>query len=127
MALVVLDLQTETAGHLAVALRRHRATLEDRGAACPPGLLKIEDAAIRAAKSGQEHSPAAIVPVVAHAGLHEREYLSPAEVGAVTGVSLSTVRRWVAGAELRSALIGRRRLIARPDLEAFLESQQQAS
>jgi len=49
-----------------------------------------------------------------------RRFLRLAEVAAETGMALGTVRSWVHERRLASVKLGRRRLVARTDLEAFI-------
>jgi hypothetical protein len=51
--LLVIALDRDTAGHLAVALRRHRGQLEKLGYAEPQGLAELEALAQSVAKSHQ--------------------------------------------------------------------------
>lgn len=49
------------------------------------------------------------------------EYLTPAQVAEEMQVTVVTVRRWIAGGELRAAKAGPRKwMIRRSDLESFL-------
>ena len=49
-----------------------------------------------------------------------REYLRAADIVALTGMSLRTVRRWIADEVLPSIKLGGARLVAKADLEAAL-------
>lgn len=119
----MLDLNPRRAAHVAMAIRRYRIDLMRAQKPEPEGLHEIEQAmtaAARAAKSGQEWPAAATFSASDHSGLSDREYFSTAEVAALTGLSERTVRRRVADGDLRSALVGRLRRIARTDLEEFM-------
>jgi excisionase family DNA binding protein len=50
------------------------------------------------------------------------EYLRAGDIVRVTGMSLRTVRRWIAGEILPSTKLGGARLVARADLERLLFS-----
>lgn len=49
-----------------------------------------------------------------------RKYLRVAEITTLTGMSLRTVRRWIAEEILPSTKVGGARLVAKTDLEAVL-------
>jgi excisionase family DNA binding protein len=119
---VVLDLGVTAAGHLAVAVRRHRAVLEQRGRECPDGLTEIEEVAARIARDGQERSRAVTVRAVVETAARAGEYLSPAEVAMLTGLSVSTIGRRIRDGSLCSAKVGRARRVARSDVEAFMRA-----
>jgi len=51
-----------------------------------------------------------------------REYLRAAEIAALTGMSLRTIRRWIAEEILPSTKLGGTRLVAAADLEAALST-----
>jgi excisionase family DNA binding protein len=117
--LVVLTVDRDLAGHLAVALRSYRASLERLGAAQPPGLADLE-AAVVGVVGAQDASGGVTVPGVENDSLCDRQYLSRADVGRLTGASLATVDRWIGSGRLRSAKLGRCRRVARVDLDAFV-------
>ena len=48
------------------------------------------------------------------------EYLRAAEIARLTGMTLRTVRRWIAGRILPSTKVGGARLVARADLDRLL-------
>ncbi|MGA7540622.1 MAG: helix-turn-helix domain-containing protein [Steroidobacteraceae bacterium] len=50
----------------------------------------------------------------------QRIAVSPGEYAFATGLSISTVQRKLASGEIRSAKVGRRRLIPREELERLL-------
>jgi excisionase family DNA binding protein len=51
-----------------------------------------------------------------------RRYLRAAEIAALTGMSLRTVRRWIKDEVLPSVKVGGARLVATEDLEALLSA-----
>ena len=53
MSLLALQLDTATAGHLAVAIRQHRRALKRAGHPCPTGLRQLEVLATEAANTRQ--------------------------------------------------------------------------
>jgi hypothetical protein len=54
--LLVLSVDQQLAGHLAVAIRRHRTALAELGRPCPPGLSELEDLAARVGRNEQERA-----------------------------------------------------------------------
>ena len=113
MGAVVLELDRDVAGHLAVALHAHVQSLGAFGRACPPELLALQAIAIRL--SGQERSGAdsrrdAREPVPM------REWLSVEQTAEVLGVSERTVRRRIAAGDLPSRKFGRARRVHRADV-----------
>ena len=50
----------------------------------------------------------------------DEHYMVLEEVAAKTRASVSTVRQWVRYGKLDSILVGRRRLVRRSDLDAFM-------
>ena len=48
------------------------------------------------------------------------EYLRAAEIARLTGMSIRTVRRWIADEIIPSTKLGGARLVARADLERLL-------
>jgi excisionase family DNA binding protein len=118
--LIVLTIDRDVAGHLAVALHRHRDALRKNGLAEPEALAQLERASLEVVKSTQQTSDG----VSALSGLdddgHERKYLSRSDISRIASVSLATVDRWIRSGELRSRRRGRTRRVARADLERFL-------
>ena len=51
-----------------------------------------------------------------------KQYLRAAEIAALTGMSLRTIRRWIRDEVLASAKIGGARLVAIADLEGLLSA-----
>jgi excisionase family DNA binding protein len=49
-----------------------------------------------------------------------REYLRAGDIALLTGVSLRTARRWIAGEILASTKVGGARLVAKRELERLL-------
>lgn len=52
----------------------------------------------------------------------DRKYLRAAEIVALTGMSLRTIRRWIADEILPSVRLGGARIVATADLEAALSA-----
>ena len=55
------------------------------------------------------------------------KFISVTEAARQLGVSFWTVYRWVRAGRIHSLYLGRRRIIAEKDLEAFIEREQQES
>lgn len=53
---------------------------------------------------------------------HGTDYLRAADIARLTGMSLRTVRRWIADEIIPSTKLGGARLVARSDLERQLNS-----
>ena len=121
-AMLVLTLDRDVAGHLAIALRRHRAALKSGGLAEPPGIAELESVALQVVNSTHDDSPGITVHDVADDGLHDREYLTRRDVQRLSGASRATVDRWLSGGELPSSKHGHIRRIARKDLDRFLRA-----
>jgi excisionase family DNA binding protein len=56
-----------------------------------------------------------------------KKFISVGEAARQLGVSFWTVYRWVRAGRIHSLYLGRRRIIAEKDIEAFIEKEQQAS
>ena len=117
--LLVLALDRDVAGHLSVALRRHRGQLQKLGYAEPQGLAELETLAQSVAKS-HEQSPGISVSAMPEDDSSDRDYLTRSDVSRRTGTSLSTVDRWIAAGALPSVKRGRTRRVNRADLDQFL-------
>jgi excisionase family DNA binding protein len=105
------------AGHLALALARHRSGLEAEGREVPAVLVDLLLASLSAARSGQ-------TVLLRPGGAHDPnvsllDYSTAAEVASV---SERTIRRRVATGELRARRIGRRVLIHPDDLASWLDA-----
>ena len=50
----------------------------------------------------------------------DREYLRAGDIAALTGMSIRTVRRWIANESLPSTKLGGTRFVAKADLEHLL-------
>ena len=50
----------------------------------------------------------------------DKEYLRAADVAALTGMSIRTVRRWIADEIITSTKLGGSRFVAKADLERLL-------
>ena len=55
------------------------------------------------------------------------EYLRARDIAALTGVSVRTVRRWIADEIIPSARLGGARLVARTDLERLFSPLSEAT
>jgi len=119
--LLVLEIDRDTAGHLAVALRRHRGRLAELGGAEPPGLADLETLAVRVYE-GHEGSRRISVPASVDDDLDARDFLTRRDICRLAGVSLSTVKRWLQSGDLPSTQHGRIRRVARVDLDRFLSA-----
>jgi hypothetical protein len=108
--MLVLSLDRDAAGHVAVAVRRHRDDLRNRGMAEPPGLAEFQAAALEIANPSdpseitrpQQASAALNVPDGTDDDLHDRPFLSRADVHRLAGISLATVDRWLRSGRLPS-------------------------
>jgi excisionase family DNA binding protein len=119
---LMLTIDRDTATHLKVAIRRHRALLDQLSAAQPDSLIEIEQLVTSIAE-GREASGALTRRCLADDGLdEERPYLTRQDVVRLTGTSRSTVDRWIASGRLSSTLVGRIRRIDRDDLARFLRT-----
>ena len=119
--LLVLQIDRDTAGHLAVALRRHRADLAERGWAEPPGLSDLQGAALRVVEA-QERSGGLSRLGALDDDLDARDFLTRKDICRLAGVSLSTVKRWLQSGDLPSTQHGRIRRVVRADLDRFLSA-----
>jgi excisionase family DNA binding protein len=120
--MLVVTLDRDVAGHLAVALRRHRDALKKEGIAEPPGIAELESAALQVVNSTHDDSPGITVEDALDDGLHDRIYLTRRDVQRLSGASRATVDRWLGSGQLRSSKHGRIRRIARRDLDRFLSA-----
>lgn len=117
--LLVIALDRDTAGHLAVALRRHRGQLQKLGYIEPRGLAELETLAQSVAKSHQQ-SPGVSVLTVPDDDSSDRDFLTRSDISRRTGTSLSTIDRWIRTGALPSVKRGRTRRVSRADLNQFL-------
>jgi excisionase family DNA binding protein len=53
-----------------------------------------------------------------------KQYLRPAEIAELTGMSIRTIRRWIRDEVLPSTKLGGARLVATTDLQAVLSAPQ---
>lgn len=118
---LVLELDRDTAVHLALAIRVHRDQLAKRGMVAPAALLELEEMALRSSESSQEPSGACAAGAALHDDLQNANWLSPDDVARVARVSKSSVQRWLRSRRLKSTKVGRLRRIARSDLDEFLQ------
>lgn len=122
LSLVVLTLDADVAGHLGVALHRHRSQLQKLGAAEPAGLAELEHAVLEVVSKRQEAPASVSVRPAADDDLHDRDFLSRNDIRRLTGASLSSIDRWIASGDLPSTKHGRLRRVARADLEEFIRA-----
>jgi excisionase family DNA binding protein len=122
--LTAIALDRDVAGHLAVAIHRHRAALAQNGLAEPAALADLETVALQVLRSTQEHSGALTVEGGVHDDLSDREFLTRRDVQHLTAASAATVDRWIASHQLPSRKQGRLRRISRHDLNEFLSTGQ---
>ncbi len=126
-SLMAALLNPDLAGHLAVALHRHRGALAENGRARPPGLADLQALAEEVARGGHGQPGAAPRRMPEDHGLHDREWLSTKEVAMTTGLSETTVRRHIRNEELASSKPGGRRVVARCDLDDFMNRRRSGS
>lgn len=106
MSLLLIELDPQLAGHVAIALHRHKALLRERGRREPEGLAELLDAATRAATPGQARTGPATDARSDLDGLYGRDvpdFLTPAAVAAALDRSERTVRRRCAAGALPGA------------------------
>ena len=118
--MLILELDRDTAAHLAIALRNHRKGLVSYGRAEPEGLAQLEAMAVAVVNRTQQASASVNLARELESDPDARDYLSRADVSRAAHVSLSTVDRWVADGRLPSTRHGRTRRVARSDLDDFL-------
>ena len=118
MSLLLL-LDGDLAGHLAVAVHRHREVLDQLGRACPSELEQLEQTLVEICTGGQERSGMVTLPARANVPGVDREWLSPLECAEVTGLSESTIRRALRNG-LPSTRVGRTLRVHRDALAAFM-------
>lgn len=119
--LLAIAIDPALAGHIAVALRRHREALRRTNRTEPDGLADLEAFAVEVVSSAQQASDSVTVGDDRHAGMNDnREYLSRRDVSQLVGVSIATVDRWLGSGRLPSTRHGRIRRVARSDLDRFL-------
>lgn len=119
---MLLLLDNELLGHLALAVERYRRALERNGLCEPAGLEDLQWGLVEAAKSvtaGQGGSGGTSIPAVADTQPMP-EWLTTSEVAAMTGMSISTVKRAIADGSLRSTKVGGRRRIRWTAVEEFM-------
>ena len=118
--LLVIALDRDTAGHLAIALRRHRGQLQKLGYAEPQGLAELETLAQSVTKSHQQSPGVSVLTVPDDDSSDNRDFLTRNDISRRTGTSLSTVDRWIRIGALPSVKRGRTRRVSRADLNQFL-------
>lgn len=117
---LVMSLDEDLAGHLAVALRRHQDALRRKGMRIPPQLAELERAALTSVGNRHGASRGSVVVDWAEDGSRGREYLTRSDIRQLTGASLSTIDRWISSGKLPSSRQGRVRRVARADLDLYL-------
>jgi excisionase family DNA binding protein len=127
--MVVLSLDGDSAGHLAVALIALAARKRKQGGAFPATLVALQAAAENVIQTGQpmrltitspqEHSISGDRSESVQDDLHEREFLTRSDVASIASVGIATVDRWIANDQLPSHKIGRTRRIRRSDFDRF--------
>ena len=113
----------DLAGHLAVAIHRHREVLDHLGRACPPALPELEELLLAIARGGPEQSGPATAVNGGNVRGVDHDWLTPDETAVVSGLSPRTIRRRIADGSLQSSKIGRCRRVARTDLDQFMRGQ----
>ena len=92
MGLLLLDVDQDLAGHLAVAIHRHRQVRDHTRLAVPPELDELEQLLLTAAKR-QDAPPAASRNGDGYgAGMDQREWLTRTDVAQMTGVCIADRR-----------------------------------
>lgn len=110
-------LDADAAGHMAVAVHRHREVLNRLGRACPPELPELEDILAGIAQGGPGRPQTASAVNGATVRGMDHDWLTPDETAVVSGLSPRTIRR-----RIPSSKIGRSRRISRTDLEQFMRA-----
>jgi excisionase family DNA binding protein len=124
MTLLVLEVDPVLARHLARAVEHYRDALARHGYPRPAGLLDLQAAAERAARtaipgdSRQDGTPPVDSSADALYG-GRRDLLTQRRAAAMVGVSERTIRSWLDRGELLSVRVAGRRRIRAADLERF--------
>lgn len=113
----------DLAGHLAVAIQRHREVLDRLGYASPPELPELQDVLVTIARGGPGRPQTAAVVNGATVRGVDHDWLTPDETAVVSGLSPRTIRRRIADGSLQSSKIGRSRRVSRTDLDEFMRGQ----
>ena len=124
MSLLALQLDRRTAGHLAVAIAKHRELLEDNGHPCPTALADLQHIAIEVGK-GHEGTPRADSGPAIQPPTYGRgnELLSHKQAAEILNVDRKTVGRWITRGDLPG--VGPRRQVPRHALERFARGRSQ--
>lgn len=118
---VVVDVGPALAGHLAVAIRRHREWADSRGWELPPGLTEFEQYLASRAIQGQS-GPSLDQLWQARDGDHVTpRLLTYEDAASVLACSDRSVKRLVAGGQLRAVRIGGTARIRVADLDAYVD------
>lgn len=119
---LLVVLEPETAGHVAIALVRHLRWAREGGTPVPATVREIAEAATSAARSRQEPTTVAALEALVEGARMSEPLLLPYDSAAgILGLSHRTVERMVAAGELPSVAVGGRRLIRRVDLVAYVD------
>jgi excisionase family DNA binding protein len=127
---VLFGMDEWTAAHLVVAIRGHREQMARSYQPVPDQLRQIEDWCSAWVRKGQEGSSLDGGGDVAEAApMTEPLLLTLDRTAELLGVSVSTVKRLVAGddPELVSVVIGNSRRVHRDDLDAYLAGKREAA
>ncbi len=127
VGLLAIHIDPDLAGHLAVAVRRHREVCDRLGYAYPTELAELEETLAGIAHGGPERPRMAPAGNSANVRGVDHDWFSPAEAVIATGLSPRTIRRRIADGSLSSSKIGRCRRIARADLDDFMRSERVAT
>lgn len=119
---LILDMNSEVSGHLAVAIRMYRNLCTQQGQRVPPTLREIEQAMAQRAMRGHEGSSLDQSPRAGNPHVVNRKLLSYAEAARAMSCSVSTVKRRIAAGELAAVRDGRCARIRAVDLDSYIEN-----
>jgi excisionase family DNA binding protein len=123
VGLLIMYVDGDLAGHLAVAVHRHREVLDQLGYASPPELPGLEETLIKIARGGPGRSGTAAAVRGGNVGGVDHDWLTPEECSVASGLSPRTIGRRISDGSLQSSKIGRSRRVSRIDLEQFMRSR----
>ncbi|MGI8578636.1 MAG: helix-turn-helix domain-containing protein [Nocardioidaceae bacterium] len=119
--LVMLDVDAEMAGHLAVACRLYRERARRDGIGVPAGLAGVERMLAARASRGQRGTPLAeLWSVVQHRDM-EPELVAYRDAARLLGCSERTIKRRVAAGDLPVVRVGAMPRIRVSDLHHYIE------